>query len=740
MGVLAGYTRRMDDHLHADFVVSTDGDDRGPGSGDRPFATIERARLAVRDLRSSQPDRDIVVVIRGGTYHLGSTLVLRREDGASGEALTRYVAHPGERPVLSGGVPVTGWQKVDVEPEHLHPSARGRLWVAPAPPAVQAAGTLTGLFHGARRLQRARSEAFPVRGTPGTRESAQTAARDRMEFDAGTIRNWPDIASVELAVIPQYTWTLNILPVREVDETRSIVWTSFPHTYPMVPNAPVKGPVPPATFSVENTLAYLSSPGEWTHDREAGLIYYWPHGVEPEPGLVAAHLTELVRVEGDVDYEGRDDQPVRGISFEGLTFTHGARYPWHGATGWGIQHDWESFDRPTALLRFRGAERCAVRGCRFVHSNGAGVRLDLHCRRIDVTGNLIADMGGCGVLLCGYGPGTKDVNRHNRVENNHIHHVGVITWHAPAIFAWQSGWNLIRHNHLHHTPYTAVVVSGRIRWDRDGYAECSRTVRWHETSAVVGDRYEQPLWFDAWYPDWKRRELLYHGRNNEIAFNDIHDVMERMGDGNGIYISGTGGGNHVYRNCIHDCPSSSMYEAIRCDDDQHETIIEENLIYRLAGAAIGIAVKGLNDIVGNVVAHPLSEATHRAMISLEMGRLYGVRAQRNLVYATRVGQALWYQGEPLHGDGPLTQLRDCHADLNLYWCEEDPQRCRDHLERERAYGIELHSVAVDPLFRDPQSGDYRFTPGSAAEGLGIPGLTRAATGTTAEYPAELDEE
>ena len=36
----------------------------------------------------------------------------------------------------------------------------------------------------------------------------------------------------------------------------------------------------------------------------------------------------------------------------------------------------------------------------------------------------IAHIGGTGVLLQGYGPGTKDVNQRNRVVGNHIHHNG----------------------------------------------------------------------------------------------------------------------------------------------------------------------------------------------------------------------------------------------------------------------------------------------------------------------------
>ncbi len=186
---------------------------------------------------------------------------------------------------------------------------------------------------------------------------------------------------------------------------------------------------------------------------------------KPGANVVAPRLTELIRVEGKIDYDGPSDTPVRGVVFRGLTFTQADRWPWEaGKTGWGLQHDWEMFDRPTAMLRFRGAESCRVEDCRFVNSGSAGVRLDLHCQKISVTRCELAHLGGAGVLLAGYGMGTKDVNRDNAVTDCHVHHVGRLLWHSAGIWAWQSGHNRIEHNHVHHTPYTGILATGRTTW------------------------------------------------------------------------------------------------------------------------------------------------------------------------------------------------------------------------------------------------------------------------------------
>jgi len=70
-----------------DFFVSPAGDDRwsgrviDPGENDGPFATIARAREAVRVWRKTQKEsRTVRVVLRGGTYYFDQPLEFGPED------------------------------------------------------------------------------------------------------------------------------------------------------------------------------------------------------------------------------------------------------------------------------------------------------------------------------------------------------------------------------------------------------------------------------------------------------------------------------------------------------------------------------------------------------------------------------------------------------------------------------------------------------------------------------------
>ena len=94
------------------FFVSPAGNDANPGAKTKPFATIERARQAVRALKEKGlPAGGVSVLLRGGTYFLNEPFVLGPEDSGTATSPITYEAYPDEKPVISGGRPVTGWKR-----------------------------------------------------------------------------------------------------------------------------------------------------------------------------------------------------------------------------------------------------------------------------------------------------------------------------------------------------------------------------------------------------------------------------------------------------------------------------------------------------------------------------------------------------------------------------------------------------------------------------------------------------
>ena len=92
--------------------VSPTGDDSNPGTLAQPLKTIGKARDIVRTMNSAMTS-DITVYLRGGTYPQTSTLTFANADSGSGGFYVKYMAYSNERPLITGGQPITGWTVSD---------------------------------------------------------------------------------------------------------------------------------------------------------------------------------------------------------------------------------------------------------------------------------------------------------------------------------------------------------------------------------------------------------------------------------------------------------------------------------------------------------------------------------------------------------------------------------------------------------------------------------------------------
>lgn len=704
------------------FYVAPDGRDTNSGSRTAPFSSLHRARDAVRTWRQSNAG-DVVVEVSGGVYRLRQTLRFDLRDSCPPSATTTFRAAKDQRPILSAAWPIVGWRKVTDRPE----GGPEDVWVADLPVGIKWVRTL---YDSTGMLPRAREPGFFPVADAGTLFSTS--------YRGDAVAAELDVGNAELNIVPNRPWSQNLLTITAHDVQRKILKTAVPATYAM--NPPSFGKFPGGSAFIENTMAGLERPGNWCVDRRTGKVYVIPRSGGPGDDIVAPALTELVCIEGKIDYDGPSDEPVRGITFEGFTFMHGDRWGWETTKqGWGLQHDWEMFDRPTAMVRLRGAEDCRFDRCRFAHSGATGIRLDLHCQRNSIQNSLIQHVGGVGVLLAGYGPGTKDVNRENELVNCHIHHTGQLILATPGVFVWQSGHNRLVHNLIHDTPYCAVVISGRISFNRTGKGECSRTVRWHEIDAARDGK--KPL------GDWYDREPLMHARHNLLARNEMHSVMQVLGDGNFVYVSGCGKGNTIRNNFMHDSDSYNINGNIRCDNDQHETVWENNVILRSTGE--GFINKGKNTFRNNVFAAIRSttdtgiENIHqRGYIVMPSEIPQNAVYQRNVYLADETDRAIIYHGKRRSKNRSGTWggwLWECQSDYNLYWNTEDPSWAKAFLDEVRSKGSDRNSISADPGFVDWRNADFRLKPDAAARQVGFQEIDVSACGLTDDFPSWLKE-
>ncbi|CAA6690019.1 MULTISPECIES: NosD domain-containing protein [unclassified Lentimonas] len=661
-----------------------------------PIDSLIEARDAVRELRASGEQGDIDVVIADGTYYLDEPLILGLEDSSPAGAVTRYRAAEGARPVISGGHVIDSWQKSDL--------AGGKVWVAEVPWAKGNA-FFHALFDGSELLQRAQSQAIRISCKGKVDYACVPEYRINFGYAKGDLKEWDNMEDIELFGSPSPKWMVNYLPIASLDPKKLEGCLAIPATYRMM-----------GSFVIENCIDYLDAPGEWVLNSKEGKLYYWPKSGKPGDEIIATKLDELIRVEGvsDPSLAGTNERSVEGIVFQGLQLSHADRQKWLPEDK-GIQHDWNMWDKANGLIRFRGAKNCVVTDCVFIDSGSDGVRMDLFAQNITVENSLFTNLGGTGVLLAGYGPGKKDVNKGNTIFNNEITAVGQLFLHSPGIFVWQSGHNRIAHNHIHDLAYTGMVISGvRRRFFNPLFEEMglknpfakwtfaketrehSSTIRWDEIT------------LNKDIQNWDNYEPYMHARGNVIEFNEIHDCLKLLHDGNCIYLSAEGDGNIVRYNVTYDHPKGAM---IRTDDDSHGNIVNSNLLFGTTFST-GIAIKGLNECSGNVFINCFL-STGRAGNTVHSDS----NLSRNVFYHTSTKVSGGFHSG-------LNKVKE-GLDYNLYYQEggKAPAALAAQKKSSRGKLIDNNSVAADPMFTDHIHGDFSFKKGSPAIELGIEPLT-----------------
>jgi len=466
------------------FYVSPSGADQWSGSlpepnaekSDGPFATLERARDAIRELKKQGPlpSGGIVVEFRGGVYEREKAFELTGDDsGAEGSPIV-YQGRAGEEVRITGGRRVAGFQPV-TDPAvlaRLDESARGKvLWADLRTQGIVDLGEVNQnrleLFFRDKPMTLARwpNEGFvsivglvggdpvDVRGTKGDKNG-------KFMYDGDRPSRWKDEGEIWVHGYWFWDWSDQRHKVESIDTEMRIIAVAPPyHHY---------GYRKGQWFYAFNLLSEIDSPGEWYLDRQTGILYFWP----PEPlepnSVVVSVARDLVRL--------RDASHVsfRNLIFEGardtaVTIQGGTQNQVIGCTLRNLG---------SGAVRFSGGTDSGVSGCE-IYGLGSGAvtlwggdRKTLTPARLSAENNHIHDYGRWNRMYCPAvalgGVGNRAAHNlihdaphqaisfggnEHLIELNEIHHVCLESNDAGAIYAgrdWTQRGTVIRHNYMHH--------------------------------------------------------------------------------------------------------------------------------------------------------------------------------------------------------------------------------------------------------------------------------------------------
>ena len=122
-------------------------------------------------------------------------------------------------------------------------------------------------------------------------------------------------------------------------------------------------------------------------------------------------------------------------------------------------------------------------------------------------------------------------------------------------------------------------------------------------------------------------------------------------------------------------------------------------------------------MVNNFIVDPTGFFQPRGLISIEGAPVDGAVIQRNILFATKPGLRPFYAKNLLGPPDPC--FCEMQTDHNLFWHVAESAWADAHLAAARKEGQEQASRVGDPLFRDPERGDFRFDAGSPAPEMGI---------------------
>lgn len=587
------------ERLKSQLFVSPSGDDRAPGTLERPFRSLERARDEIRSMRETGwPEEGVTVFLRGGAYFREKPLELRPEDSGEERAPVTYASYAGERAVVTGGKQITGWSPVTDSVKGMRPELRGRIYSASVDKGWQ--------FHflylnGApQRLSRLYNTDEWFQWPKPVRVGPVGAQGQQIEFRPGELDDLQGMdGQIEMNLLPVNFWnTLSVLrnidPIRSTAERHSTNPTTFSK------DSFIEG-----NYNLLNAIRFIDEPGEWALDTARGRVYLLPEAgtIRPEDTILAPVPYRLVWIRGD------SSRPVRSIHFRGIEFQYTDRMP---EDVWPEEWIKRQAELPDGMIRVEHAERVHITECRFQWSGSYAVDVEKHAMRISVERNEMGHLGCGGVLLQGYGPGLKDVNRYNTVSHNHIHHTGTGGYlHSAAVTLYQSGSNEISFNIIHSVPYVGIQICGA-NWDAFNGDPRSNNMDPLDPGGI--DSYGraraqyQTRWEDL--PDGRNSRFTresfkpyLHSSDNKVHHNIIMDYLMVLSDGAPLYSWSSGMGNLYYHNLMKRRATSIEGQkwvfAIYMDDHVDGAVLFGNVVWSQTHPGVTFLNKGQNMWSGN---------------------------------------------------------------------------------------------------------------------------------------------
>jgi hypothetical protein len=430
---------------------------------------------------------------------------------------------------------------------------------------------------------------------------------------------------------------------------------------------------------IENVFEELNAPGEWFYDKKEGVLYYKPvQGID-----MAKAVVEVPVFENIIAIKGSMEKPVSNVTISGITFMHTLRTFMKTKEPL-LRSDWAIY-RQGALF-IQGAENVKVENCDFDSPGGNAVFINNYNRNITISGNHIHGAGASGVNLVGspnavrspsyeyrefvkwsemdttVGPKTQDFPSLCSITDNLIHDIGQIEKQSAGVNLSMASEITITHNSIYDVPRAGINV-------------CDGTWGGHD-----------------------------------IAFNDVFNTVLETGD-HGSFNS-WGRDRYWLPNRGEMDKLVAAHPALILADAYKPTRLHDNRMRCDKGWDIDLDDGSSNYIIYNNLC--LSGG-------LKLREGFNRKVYNNILVNNSFHPHVWFKNSMAEFTNNIVcapykpiRIQDWgnHIDFNLF-----PDTSA--LAKARANGTDQHSLAGDPLFINPEKGDFSVKSASLALRIGF---------------------
>jgi hypothetical protein len=439
---------------------------------------------------------------------------------------------------------------------------------------------------------------------------------------------------------------------------------------------------------VENIFEELDAPGEWWLDKKKQLLYYYP----PKGINISKAVVEISNLKNSIELKGSAGKPLRHVQLLNLNFAHNER-TFMDTKEPLLRSDWTIYRGGAVLLD--GTENCKIADCVFEGIGGNAIMFSNYNKKDTVTGCHIYNTGANAVCFIGDtkavrspsfgyenfipyarldktpGPLTNNFPQECIVTDNLFHDLGDIEKQATGVEIEAASSITVSHNSIYHTSRAGINIGdGCFGGHIIEYNDVFNTVR------ETGDH--------GSFNSWGRDRFWAPNRNYMDSLVAVHPELILLDAQEQTIIR-----NNRFR-CDHGWD-------IDLDDGSSNYHIYNNLC--LNG---GLKLReGFYRIVENNIM--INNSFHPHVWFKNSGDVF----ERNIV---------------MKKYAPI-QISDWgkRIDYNLF---PDTTALNDA----KSNGTDKNSLAGDPLFVDPEKGDYTVAASSPALKTGFKNFPMDAFG------------